>query len=169
MTVSLHHKTLGEKVMRYLSLTVLAIALTGCVPDTSTTPIPGTNNAPNSSTTKPMDSTTAPAANSSTTTSGTTDPNNTGVNVRDRDAATKTPIDQDENSTDVKITADIRKQILATEGMSVNARNSKIITSQGKVTLRGPVENDEEKAKIEKIAQGVAGAGNVTSELEVKN
>jgi len=89
------------------------------------------------------------------------------VNERDRDPNAKTPVQQDENSRDVKITADIRKAILATDGMSVNARNAKIITSDGKVTLRGPVESADEKSKVEKLATEVAGDGNVTSELEV--
>lgn len=164
--------------MRYLSLTVLAVALAGCVPDTSTTPLPTGNNPSSTSAPRPVDSSAAPAGGAiespggvprNDSTSTRTEPDNTGVNVRDRDSGAKTPIDQDENSSDVKITADIRKQVLATDGMSVNARNCKIITSKGQVTLRGPVENDEEKATIEKIAKNVAGADKVTSELEVKN
>jgi hypothetical protein len=94
-------------------------------------------------------------------------PDNTSVNKRDRDDNAKTPIDQDENQADVKMTADIRKTIVNTEGMSVNARNVKIITSQGKVTLRGPVASADEKQKIEKFATDVAGEGNVDSQLEV--
>jgi osmotically-inducible protein OsmY len=94
-------------------------------------------------------------------------PDNTSVNKRDRDENAKTPIDQDENQADVKMTADIRKSIVNTEGMSVNARNVKIITSQGKVTLRGPVASADEKQKIEKFATDVAGEGNVDSQLEV--
>lgn len=35
-------------------------------------------------------------------------PNNTAVNKRDRDGATKTPLDQNENRVDIGITADIR-------------------------------------------------------------
>jgi hyperosmotically inducible periplasmic protein len=51
--------------------------------------------------------------------------------------------------------------------MSVNAQNVKIITQDGKVTLRGPVETLEEKAAIEKIAQDVAGDNRVENLLEV--
>lgn len=168
--------------MRYISLGVLAIALTGCVPNTDNVPIPsGDKVEPSVSPSKPMDgpstgTSTNPPVNSNSTTGGDTvtsrsnepvRPDNTGVNERDSDGTTKTPIDQDETSKDVQITADIRKQVLATEGMSVNARNAKIITSKGHVTLRGPVNSDDEKTKIEKIAANVAGAGNVTSELEV--
>lgn len=99
---------------------------------------------------------------------GSAQPDNTGVNTRDRDSEMKTPLDQDENKVDVGITADIRKQIVATK-MSVNAQNVKVITQGGKVTLRGPVKTDDEKQRIEDIAHKVAGAGNVSSHLEVEN
>ena len=95
------------------------------------------------------------------------DRDNTGVNVRDRDADEKTPIDQNENQADIDLTAKIRERVVATE-MSVNAQNVKIITQGGKVTLRGPVATAEEKKRIEDIAQEVASAGNVDSQLEVE-
>jgi osmotically-inducible protein OsmY len=44
----------------------------------------------------------------------------------------------------------------------------KIITQNGKVTLRGPVKSEEEKKQIEQIAAEVAGVGNVQSQLEVE-
>ena len=95
------------------------------------------------------------------------DRDNTGVNARDRDDSAKTPIDQNENQADVDITAKIRQQVVDTE-MSVNAQNVKIITQDGRVTLRGPVKSDEEKKKIEEIASSVAGADKVDSHLEVE-
>src|SRR5262245_38385782 len=91
---------------------------------------------------------------------------NTGVNVRDRNTERKTPIDQNENKDDVKITSEIRKAVTERD-LSTDAHNVKIITQEGKVTLRGPVKSVSEKEQIEEIATGVAGAGNVTSELEV--
>lgn len=110
-------------------------------------------------------STTASSAHAPGT--GTTaDRTNTAINARDRDSAAKTPIDQNENQSDINITAGIRQKVIA-ERMSVEASNVKIITQDGKVTLRGPVQTDDEKAKIEEIARGVAGADKVTSELEV--
>ena len=81
---------------------------------------------------------------------------NTEVNVRDRSDAAKTPIDQNENQKDIDITANIRKRVVDTK-MSVNAQNVKIITQDGKVTLRGPVKSEDEKAQIEKMAHEVAG------------
>ena len=91
----------------------------------------------------------------------------TDVNVRDRDHATKTPLDQNENKADVKMTADIRKRVVDTK-MSTAAHNVKIITQDGKVTLRGPVQSAEEKQQIEEIAVEVAGADNVDNQLEVE-
>lgn len=101
-----------------------------------------------------------------TTNSQSTSPTNSGVNVRDRDSSEKTPIDQNENQKDINITADIRKQIVATD-MSTNAHNIKIITQDGKVTLRGPVNSEDEKSRVEKIAQDVAGKDQVDSQIEI--
>ena len=100
-------------------------------------------------------------------TSEVTDRDNTGINVRDRNDALKTPIDQNENQRDVSITADIRKRVVGSD-MSVDAHNVKIITQDGKVTLRGPVRNGGEKSAIEKIAVEVAGAGKVDNQLEIE-
>jgi len=92
---------------------------------------------------------------------------NTAINQRDASGATKTPIDQDENQADITRTAEIRKKILGQPDMSVNAQNVKVITSQGKVTLRGPVDSDVERDIVVRIATEVAGADNVVNELEV--
>src|SRR5262245_45283057 len=95
------------------------------------------------------------------------DRDNTALNVRDRSDAAKTPIDQNENQADVKLTAEIRKRVVDTK-LSVNAQNVKIITQDGRVTLRGPVRSAEEKQQIEQIAGDIAGAGNVDSQLEIQ-
>ncbi len=99
-------------------------------------------------------------------TSRTVEPDNTGVNVRDRDDSTKTSLDQNENQNDIDITAEIRERVVETE-LSVNAQNVKIITQDGKVTLRGPVQTEAEKQQIEETALAVAGKGNVDNQLEV--
>lgn len=101
------------------------------------------------------------------TTTKAKDADDSSRNVRDRNDATVTPVDQKENETDIKRTADIRKRIVDTE-MSVNAQNVKVITMNGRVTLRGPVKTQAEKDSIERIAKEVAGAGNVVNELEVE-
>lgn len=95
------------------------------------------------------------------------EPDNSQVNVRDRTDAVKTPINQNENQKDINITADIRQRVVDTQ-MSVNAQNIKIITQDGKVTLRGPVATAEEKNRLESIAGEVAGPSNVLSQLEIQ-
>jgi len=130
--------------MKYTFLTLVVLTIAGCNEGKTT----GT-----SATSTPTDSAVAKR-------------DNTEVNVRDRTDAVKTPIDQNENRNDIDITANIRKRVVDTK-MSVNAQNVKIITQDGKVTLRGPVKSEEEKAQIEKMAHEVAGA-NVDNQLEVQ-
>jgi hyperosmotically inducible protein len=92
---------------------------------------------------------------------------NTGRNVRDRGGETKTPGDQSESEADRTITQNIRKALTADDSLSTNAKNVKIITNDGVVTLRGPVNSQEEKAEIEAKAKQVAGVKNVDNQLEV--
>ncbi len=51
---------------------------------------------------------------------------------------------------------------------SFSAKNIKIITVNGEVTLRGVVENEQEKMDIENRAKQVSGVTKVNNELEVK-
>ena len=96
-----------------------------------------------------------------------TAPDNTGRNVRDRGGATLTPGDQSESEADRTLTQRIRQAVVAEESLSTNAKNVKIITSNGVVTLRGPVKSAQEKATIEAKAHQIAGANNVESQLEI--
>ena len=110
---------------------------------------------------RPTNTTSTSPSNSSTP------KDNTGVNERDRSAAVKTPLDQNENQKDIDLTANIRKRVVDSK-LSVNAQNVKIITQDGKVTLRGPVRSAEEKQQIEQIAGDVAGSRNVDNQLEIQ-
>ena len=92
---------------------------------------------------------------------------NTAVNTRDTDSSAKTPFDQGQGTADISVTADIRMAIVNKSEMSINARNVKIVTENGRVTLRGPVESQAEKDAIEKIAKDRAGADKVDNYLEV--
>jgi hyperosmotically inducible periplasmic protein len=92
----------------------------------------------------------------------------TEKNVRDQDDATLTPLDQSSGSEeDVEMTRRIREAIMADETLSTNAQNIKIVTLNGMTTLRGPVENAAERARILNKASKVAGEHNVRNELEV--
>ena len=94
-------------------------------------------------------------------------PDNSGVNVRDRNDQTTTPGDQSENEADRKITQNIRQSLTADDSLSTNGKNVKVITVDGKVTLRGPGKSDQEKAAIAAKAQQVAGVKNVDNQLEI--
>ena len=68
---------------------------------------------------------------------------NTEKNTRDRDDQSQTATDQSNDPADIKITADIRKMVVKDDSLSMMAKNVKIITSGGGVTLRGPVETEK--------------------------
>ena len=97
-----------------------------------------------------------------------TEADNMARNVRDRNNRTITPLGQGNSNADVDITAQIRKEIIAEKNMSVNARNVKVMTINGRVTLRGPVNTAEEKRLISEIADRIARSENVDNQLEVK-
>ena len=94
-------------------------------------------------------------------------PDNTGRNVRDRSGDTLTPGDQSENKADLTLTQRVRRELMADKSLSTDAKNVKIITINGVVTLRGPVNTVKEKSTIEAKAQSIAGTTNVDSQLEV--
>ena len=107
------------------------------------------------------------AADKTVGTPSQTAPDNTGRNVRDRGGDTVTSGDQANNKADLNLTQQIRKAIMADKSLSTNAKNVKIITANGVVTLRGPVNTPQEKTTIETKAQNIAGANNVDNQLEV--
>jgi len=93
-----------------------------------------------------------------------TPPDNTKQN---KDQTNPTADQQKMNPADRAITQKIRKAIHEDTTLSTYAHNVKIITQDGKVTLRGPVRTEDEKSNIEAKAVAVAGQGNVTNQLEV--
>ena len=94
-------------------------------------------------------------------------PDNTEINRRDDSSNTLTPADQSNSKADLRISSAIRNAIVNSDA-SVIAKNVKIITISGDVTLRGPVQNQAEKDTIARVAAGVAGVRKVTNLLEVK-
>jgi hyperosmotically inducible protein len=93
-------------------------------------------------------------------------PDNTKKN---KDQAPPTADQQKMNPSDRSITQKIRKAVHEDNSISIYAHNIKIITQDGKVTLRGPVQSEDEKSNLQAKAVAVAGEGNVTNELEVKS
>ncbi|CDZ81804.1 outer membrane lipoprotein [Candidatus Rubidus massiliensis] len=95
------------------------------------------------------------------------DVDNTGINVRDRNADAKTPFDQSESSADLKITQDIRKALVDDNQLSMDAKNIKVITQNGVVVLRGPVVDQKEISIILDKISKVPGVKKVDNFLEV--
>ena len=123
-----------------------------------------TGNGPTSS----SDGRTMPPDAAGTAVGAAQQPDNTGVNKRDASGAALTAGDQSNAKSDVDITASIRKAVVGDSSLSTTAKNVKIITIKGKVTLRGPVKSDDERSKIEAAAKRVAGDAQVDNQLEVK-
>jgi hyperosmotically inducible periplasmic protein len=86
---------------------------------------------------------------------------------QNKDQTPPTADQQKMDPADRAITQKIRKAILDDTSLSTYAHNIKIITQDGKVTLRGPVRSEDEKANVEAKAVAVAGANNVTNRVEI--
>lgn len=95
-------------------------------------------------------------------------PDNTGINVRDRDPSRLTADDQSSSGKDTELAAKVRASLVSEDSLSVLAQNIKVIAQAGVVTLRGPVKSAEEKKIIEDKAVKIAGLDNVRNELEIK-
>src|SRR5689334_18754790 len=143
----------------FLPFLLIGVSLVGCnettSPPAARVPSPAVNPPVNDRTVRNIGSTDRPT------------PDNTAVNRRDANANTKTPIDQKENQADIDLTAKIRRQVLEVKDLSTDAHNAKIITADGRVTLRGPVQSSEERDTLDRIAREAAGEGNVDNRLEV--
>jgi hyperosmotically inducible protein len=74
---------------------------------------------------------------------------------------------QGQGKADMELTRKIRKLITDESTLSTYAKNIKVISLDGKVTLRGPVNTGDEKTKLEGLAASVAGAANVSNQIEI--
>jgi hyperosmotically inducible protein len=96
-----------------------------------------------------------------------TAPDNSKRNQQDQNTDRPTADQQSENAADRQLSQQIRQAIVGDKSLSTYAHNVKIITQDGQVTLRGPVRSKEEKRIVESKAAEIAGAGKVTSELQI--
>jgi osmotically-inducible protein OsmY len=71
------------------------------------------------------------------------------------------------NPADRETTKQIRSALMKDKSLSTYAHNIKVITRDGKVTLKGPVRSEDEKNEIAAKAASIAGADNVTNEMTV--
>ena len=92
---------------------------------------------------------------------------NSSMNKGDADKGAVTADQQKMNSSDRMIVQRIRSEVVKDKSLSTYAHNVKIIAQGGKVTLKGPVRSQDEKASIETKAAAIAGEGNVTNQIDV--
>ena len=92
---------------------------------------------------------------------------NTKMNKGDASKGATTADQQKMNPNDREISRKIRAEIMKDKSLSTYAHNVKIITQDGKVTLKGPVRSQDEKASVEEKATAIAGDGNVTSQIDI--
>lgn len=109
----------------------------------------------------------ASAADTSAATGTSRDADNSKVNQRDQSPHEVTAGQQSSGTRDMEITRQIRQAIVKQEGLSTYADNVKIVTINGVVTLKGPVESAAEKMKAEQLAKTVAGVTKVDNQISI--
>ena len=72
-----------------------------------------------------------------------------------------------EKEADRTITQQIRQQVFKEDDMSRDAKNVRIVTVDGVVTLRGPVQTEAERTQIDSVAKSIDGVKRVDNQLEV--
>lgn len=96
-------------------------------------------------------------------------PDNSKVNARDKSAGAVTAGQQKMNNSDRMLTAKIRKSVMADKTLSTYAHNVKIVSQDGMVTLKGPVNSEDEvKSIVAKAVEVTGSASKVTNEMSVK-
>jgi hyperosmotically inducible protein len=90
---------------------------------------------------------------------------NTGANKQQATTADQ----QKETAEDRELAQKIRKSIVGDKSLSTYGHNVKVIVRNGVVTLKGPVQSEDEKKNIGAKAADVAGADKVQNELTVKS
>lgn len=93
---------------------------------------------------------------------------NSRVNVRDRNSNELTADQAKENPSDRLLMQKIRRSVVTDKGLSFDAHNIKIIAVRGQVTIKGPVDSEDEHRKVLAKATSVAGDGKVIDEVSVK-
>jgi hyperosmotically inducible periplasmic protein len=109
-----------------------------------------------------------PAPRDPATASDATEADNTKQNSSDQNKNTETAEKQSNSKDDLALTQKIRQAVMKDGSLSMNAKNVKIIAQDGKITLKGPVDSQQEKDTIGTEAGGIAGKEKVDNQLEVK-
>ena len=102
------------------------------------------------------------------TASDATEADNTKRNSSEQNKNTETAEKQSNSKDDLALTQKVRQAVMKDSSLSMNAKNVKIIAQNGKITLKGPVDSQQEKDTIGTEAGGIAGKDKVDNQLEVK-
>ena len=93
---------------------------------------------------------------------------NTKRNASEQNKDTDTAEKQSNSKDDLALTQKIRQAVMKDGSLSMSAKNVKIIAQDGKITLKGPVDSQQEKDTIGSAAGEIAGKDKVDNQLEVK-
>ena len=102
------------------------------------------------------------------TASNATEADNTKRNSAEQNKNTETAEKQSNSKDDLALTQKVRLAVMKDGSLSMNAKNVKIIAQDGKITLKGPVDSQQEKNTIGSEAGKIAGKDKVVNQLEVK-
>jgi hyperosmotically inducible protein len=92
---------------------------------------------------------------------------NSQANRGDASKYAVTAQNQDNKKSDIKMLGKIRRHIVSAKGISMDAKNIKILVSHGEVTLKGPVKSEGEKTKLEEIAKSCCPEAAIVSQITV--
>ena len=109
-----------------------------------------------------------PTPHDPATASDSTEADNTKRNSSEQNKNTDTAEKQSNSKDDLALTQKVRQAVMRDGSLSMNAKNVKIIAQDGKITLKGPVDSQQEKDKIGTEAGEIAGKDKVDNQLEVK-
>src|ERR1700676_2834223 len=102
------------------------------------------------------------------TASDATAADNTKRNSSEQNKNTETAEKQSNNKDDLALTQKIRQAVMKDGSLSMNAKNVKIIARDGTISLKGPVDSQQEKDTIATAAGEITGKDKVDNQLEVK-
>src|SRR5580693_2069829 len=100
--------------------------------------------------------------------SDSTEADNTKRNSSEENKNTDTAEKQSNSKDDLALTQKVRQAVMKDGSLSMNAKNVKIIAQDGKITLKGPVDSQQEKDTVVSEAGEIAGKDKVDNQLEVK-
>ena len=107
-----------------------------------------------------------PSSAPDSATTGTT-PDNSRSNKVDPSDRSATADTQKNDKSDVQITRQIRKGVIADKKLSTYGHNVKIVSVNGTVTLNGVVRTEDEKDGIGQIAAQVVGDDHIVNHIKI--